>query len=98
MDYQRRLIEGQAMQYPKGNEKKSTVFHMLGTSAMLLNNMTNYLHILCTVESRLLTLCQTRLTRNCGQVEIFLKSRFKLSAFQLNLLLLSQIPMCRNFG
>ena len=28
---------------------------------------------------------------------IFLKSCFKLNAFQLNLLLLSQISMCRNF-
>ena len=44
------------------------------------------------------TLSQTRLTRNFGKVEIFLKSRFKLSACQLNLLLLSQISMCRNFG
>jgi hypothetical protein len=45
-----------------------------------------------------ISLCQTRLTRNFGQVKIFLKSRFKLSAFQLNLLLLSQISMCRYFG
>ena len=32
---------------------------------------------------------------NSCQVEIFLKSLFKLGAFQLNLLLLSQISMCR---
>ena len=33
-----------------------------------------------------------------GLLEIYLKSHFKLSAFQLNLLLLSQISMCRHFG
>ena len=38
-------------------------------------------------------LCQTLFTRNFGEVEICLKPRFKLSAFQLNLLLLSQISM-----
>ena len=50
------------------------------------NRQRNEQQILYTVESRYVKLCQ---------VEIFLKSLFKLGAFQLNLLLLSQISMCR---
>ena len=33
-----------------------------------------------------------------GLLEISVKSRFKFSTFQQNLLLLIQISMCRNFG
>ena len=44
------------------------------------------------------SLCKTRLTRNFGYFEICLKSCSKPSSFQLNLLLLSQISMCRNCG
>ena len=38
-----------------------------------------------------ISLCHTLFAPNFGEVEIYLKPRFKLSAFQLNLPLLSQI-------
>ena len=49
----------------------------------------------CTVEFRYVKLGLLEISVKSN---FFLKSRFKLSAFQLNLLLLAQISMCQNFG